>query len=309
MSGTDLAKAPESAAVRERAIYHAPTKAFSRNIPPVPPHIFAAERERAYAVDWPTGYVVMNLQDALNTESEATTPLLLARYLVINPGDTFSNELNCTAELYYVLEGEGRTVSTGEAFSWRKGDSFCLPGGTLNAHRAGEEKVILVVFTNEPELAYGGHKAPNSAESRIAPTLFQDAVTSEHLNEVHGRNGPQLSAGKSVVFVTEAMKGMLVSSPTMLSAINTLEPGGDQRAHHHSSVALTLAIQGDGVYSMIGDKRIDWIDGAVIVTPPGSVHSHHNRGRDMMKSYVVQDTGLHSYLRTTNFGWTEDERV
>lgn len=309
MPGMDLSKAPESTSVRDRAIYHAPTKAFSRNIPAVPAHIFAAEREQAYADGQPTGYIVMNLQRELDTETEATTPFLLARYLVINPGETFANEVNCTAELYYVLEGNGRTASAGETFSWEKGDCFCLPGGSRNIHRAGEGKVILVMFTNEPELAYGGHKAPAADESRIAPTLFQGAVTSQHLSEVHGRNGPQLAAGKSVVFVTEAMKRMLVSSPTMLSAINTLEPGGDQRAHRHSSVALTLAIEGEGVYSMVGDRRIDWVDGAVIVTPPGSVHSHHNRGRRMMKSYVVQDTGLHSHLRTTNFAWTEEERM
>jgi hypothetical protein len=36
-----------------------------------------------------------------------------------------------------------------------------------------------------------------------------------------------------------------------------------------------------------------------------SEHSHHNRGPEMMRSFVVQDTGLHSQLRTTNFGWTD----
>lgn len=304
MTSIDLSKAPESTMVRERAVFHAPQKAFSRNIPPVPAHVFAAERDAAYSDGQPTGFIALDLSEALDTPWPATTPGLLARYLVLNAGDDFSSTLNCTAELYYVLEGSGRTSSSGETFSWSKGDAFCLPGGVENAHWTGEGKAILVLFTNEPELSYGWHKA--SEEARIRPTLFPADITDSHLEDVHGRNGPQLSAGKSVVFVTEPMKRMLVTSPSMLSALNTLEPGGDQRAHRHSSVALTLAIQGEGVYSMIGEQRIDWVDGAVILTPPGSVHSHHNRGREMMRSYVVQDTGLHSHLRTTNFAWTED---
>lgn len=43
----------------------------------------------------------------------------------------------------------------------------------------------------------------------------------------------------------------------------------------------------------------------LFVTPPNAVHSHHNRGGAMMRGYVVQDTGLHSQLRTTNFSWAD----
>jgi len=86
-------------------------------------------------------------------------------------------------------------------------------------------------------------------------------------------------------------------------AINTLEPGSDQRPHRHNGVAITLAIQGQGVYSMIENERVDWVVGAAQITPAAELHSHHNRGTERMMSLIVQDEGLHFYTRTPGFSW------
>jgi gentisate 1,2-dioxygenase len=125
------------------------------------------------------------------------------------------------------------------------------------------------------------------------------------LHEVHSQVGEQRSAGKSVVFVTQLMQERRVTTPTMLSSINTLEAGGDQRPHKHSSAALTLCIAGEGVHSLVGGQRIEWQADVLMVTPLGAIHSHHNRRSKMMRSFVVQDTGRHTELRTTNFSWTD----
>ena len=86
-------------------------------------------------------------------------------------------------------------------------------------------------------------------------------------------------------------------------AMNTLEPGGDQRPHRHNGAAITLAIEGKGIHSMIEDERIDWSTGAAQITPATALHSHHNRGDRRMESLVVQDEGLHFYTRTPGFSW------
>jgi gentisate 1,2-dioxygenase len=91
--------------------------------------------------------------------------------------------------------------------------------------------------------------------------------------------------------------------PSINVAINTLAAGGDQRPHRHNGVAVTLAIQGEGIYSMIGGQRVDWSTGAAQITPATLLHSHHNRGVKRMRSLVIQDEGLHHYTRTPGFSF------
>jgi quercetin dioxygenase-like cupin family protein len=96
---------------------------------------------------------------------------------------------------------------------------------------------------------------------------------------------------------------MFGEDPDEQKVLNTLESGGDQRPHRHNGAAITLAIQADNVYSRIEDEEISWENGVALVTPGGELHSHHNRGSKRMMSFVVQDEGLHFYLRTTGFSW------
>ena len=91
--------------------------------------------------------------------------------------------------------------------------------------------------------------------------------------------------------------------PTVNVSINTLASGADQRPHRHNGVAVTLAIEGDGVYSIIGGERCDWSTGAAQITPATLLHSHHNRGPRRMRSFVIQDEGLHMYTRTPGFSF------
>jgi gentisate 1,2-dioxygenase len=288
--------------VRARARFYAPEVAFDRPIPKVPAAVFAAERDQAFDPSAPTGLVALDQAPALGCAWPATTPTMLARYLVIAAGETLEHQFAATGEVYYVLRGAGRTVCDGETVGWGAGDVFCLPGAVPARHQASARAVLLSV-TNEPELAYLRAEPDAASRGAIQPTLFPAQETAQHLRGVHGRNGEQRSAGKSVVFLTELMEARRLTTPTLLAAVNSLEPGGDQRPHRHSSAALTLSIAGEGVYSMVDGVRVDWAPDVLIVTPPGALHSHHNPGREMMRSFVVQDTGLHSELRTTNFAW------
>ena len=78
----------------------------------------------------------------------------------------------------------------------------------------------------------------------------------------------------------------------------------DQRPHRHNGVAITLSIQGEGVYSMIEGQRVDWIEYGAQVTPPAHLYSHHNRGNQRVKSLIFQDEALHYYTRTSGFSWS-----
>lgn len=286
-----------------RALYYAPKLAFDRPIPPVPATIFLEERERACDPSAPTGMIALNLASALELDWPATTPTMLARYIVLRRGETLSHQLNSSGEVYYVLKGDGSSSVDRENVEWRMGDAFCFPGGRSVLHGAGSD-ALLIQVTNEPELAYLRANAPQDGGG-LRPTHYQAAMIDDHLREVHGRNEEQRAAGKSVVLLTGLMQERRVTTPTLLAAVNSLKPGADQRPHRHSSAALTLSIHGEGTFSRVGEQEIAWRDNALMVTPPGVPHSHHNRGTRMMKSFVVQDTGLHSQLRTTNFAWTD----
>ncbi len=111
------------------------------------------------------------------------------------------------------------------------------------------------------------------------------------------------TTGHSVNFTTASMLPNYVTMPSVNVAINTLAPGCDQRPHRHNGVAITLALQGEGIYSMIEDQRVDWSDGAAQITPATLLHSHHNRGTKRMRSLVIQDEGLHLYTRTPGFSF------
>ncbi len=296
--------ASDNAAARD-AIFYVPEGAFDRGLADVPPHIFAAEQRQALDPQCPTGLIAMDLSGVLGAAWPATTPAMLARYVVVRAGESLAHGFQATGEIYYVARGQGMTGAGETHISWKAGDVFVLPGASKTRHQA-ETDSVLVCFTNEPELAYAGTRAPDAAANAVVkPAFFDGGVIDGKLGLIHQRTGPQKTAGKSVIFATTPLAGMRTILPSLTAAMNTLEQGGDQRPHRHNPAALTLAIESEGIHSMVGGSRIDWIPFGVMVTPPQAVHSHHNRGPRMMKSFVVQDGALYYQLRNPGFAWTE----
>lgn len=294
-----------NAAAARDAIFYVPEGAFDRGLADVPPHLFAGEQARALAPGCPTGLIAMDLSAKLGTAFAATTPAMLARYVVVRAGESLEHAFEATGEIYYVARGEGSTTGSGATrITWRAGDVFVLPGSSRTRHEAAADS-LLVCFTNEPELAYAGARGPEAARNTVVKAAWFDGrIIDEKLGLVHQRTGPQKTAGKSVIFATTPLGGMRSMLPSMTAAVNTLEQDGNQRPHRHNAAALTLAIESEGIYSMVGDRKIDWIPFGLMVTPPQAGHSHHNRGPRMMKSFVVQDGALYYQLRNPGFAWT-----
>lgn len=288
----------------ERAIYYVPEKAFDRPVTPILPVVFSAERAAAFAPEARTGFVPLDQSAHLGCAWSATTPTMLARYIVISAGDDFGHLLHASGLVYYVLRGSGAAKCGGEDFGWKQRDSFCMPGGE-EIILSSDTGAILMVFSDEPVISYMRAKANEAAEGRIAPAYFDFDKIESGLRAVHGSNAEQKTAGKSVLLVTPPMAERKVATPGLLASYNSLEAGGDQRAHKHSSAALTLSIQGEGVFSRVDGEQVAWQADTLIITPPYAVHSHHNRGADMMLSFVVQDTALYTEMRTIAFEWTE----
>jgi gentisate 1,2-dioxygenase len=110
-------------------------------------------------------------------------------------------------------------------------------------------------------------------------------------------------AGLALHFSSERREATGEIHPSIALAMNSLDGHEVQRPHRHNSVAMTLPIQCEGVYSVIEGERVDWHPYAIMITPPADLHEHHNEGDEMMRSLVVQDGGLYRYLRTMGFSF------
>jgi len=286
----------------QRARYLSNENGFAFSYPPVPVQQFKAEYDRTVDSATPTGTIMLDASKALGTAYPATTPTLLCRYIRVRAGDRISTTYAATGEVCYVMSGRGESTNGEDRIAWQQGDVFCLPGGVETTYRADEESVLFNV-TDEPLLAFAGASAPNERGSTVEAVVWRGEEIDRRLDAVFQRPITEQTTGSSVQFSTRRTEPNYTTIPFINVAINTLAAGCDQRAHRHNGVAVTLAIQGDGVHSMIEGERVDWMSGVAQITPATKIHSHHNRGDKRMRSLVIQDEGLHVYTRTPGFSF------
>ena len=297
------AKRAEDSVYAQRAEYHDPENAFLFEWSPVPRRQFLAERDRAFDPETGTAEIPLDSSDALVTDYPATTPMILCRYLRIAAGEWIDCRYRASGEIYYVMSGFGESENGDDRLAWSQGDLFCFPGGGQTSHAAADEDAVLFAITNEPQLAFERLEPPKPGQAVLQAVHFPAVEIARRFEVVYARPKTGKESGRAILFSTAAVGACTNLLPSINVAINTLEAGGDQRPHRHNGVAVTLALHGESVHSMIEDERIDWSVGAAQITPPTELHSHHNRGSDRMVSLVVQDEGLHYYTRTPGFSW------
>ena len=299
----ELRHEPADSVYAERARYHSADNNFDFSWPPVPARQFLSERDRAFAKDTPTGLVALDASDDLATAYPATTPVMLLRYLKLRAGEALETGFAASGEVYYVMGGAGESRNGEDVVAWGEGDLFCFPGGGTSGHRAGAGDCLLFVATNEPLLAFERLRPPAPGEARVETVHWPASAIAAEFEAVWKRPITPETTGHAVLFSSRALAPSTNTIPSLNVALNTLEAGRDQRPHRHNGVAVTLALQGEGVYSMVDDARKDWSDGAATITPPAALHSHHNRGSKRMLSLVIQDEALHYYTRTPGFSF------
>jgi len=302
-ASTEEAPARLETPYARRARYNCAENGFAFAWPPVPARQFLAERDEAFDPKTPSGAITLDSSAALTTAYPATTPTLLVRYLKVRAGERLRTTFVASGEVYYVMWGSGESRNGSDSIGWGTGDVFCFPGGSETAHAAGSEDCLLVAATNEPLLAFERLRPPAPGQAVVEATHWPAEEIARQFEAVWRRPITPNTTGHSVQFTSAALAPSNNTSPTMSIAINTLEVGRDQRPHRHNGVAVTLAIQGDGIHSMIDGQRVDWSTGAAQITPAAALHSHHNRGTKRMRSLVIQDEGLHYYTRTPGFSF------
>ena len=297
------AEVDQQTSFASRARYLTNENGFAFSWPAVPVRQFLAERDRAFATGSPTGLIALDISADLSTAYPATTPTLLCRYVKLRAAEQLRTAFVASGEIYYAMSGSGESRNGNDVIGWSSGDVFCFPGGGETVHRAGKSDSLLFAVTNEPLLAFERLRAPLPGQAVVETTYWPAAEIERHFQEVWSRPVSANTTGNSVQFSTTALAPSSNTIPTINTAINTLEPGCDQRPHRHNGAAVTLAIQGEGIQSMIDGKRVDWSTGAAQITPATLMHSHHSTGTQRMRSFVIQDEGLHHYTRTPGFSF------
>jgi len=287
----------------KRAKYYDSIDGFNIKRTPVPAHVFRAERDRACDPAAPTGIVPLDLATTLGTPTPATTPLILARYVRIRAGESIDTRFVASGEIYYVMRGAGETRRGRDRLAWDAGDVIGWPGGGTSSHTASED-ALLWVATNEPALAFEHAQAPAPGRAPIPIVHYPGDEIRRQLDAIHARPDADALPGKSINFGCAGVHEERTILPSFTLAMNSLAPGDVQRAHRHNAVAVTLVIAGAGCYSMIDGARIAWEPEAVMLTPPGAAHSHHNEGDERALFLIVQDGGLYYHCRTMGFSYT-----
>ncbi len=288
-----------------RARYFDSGNAFNIVYSEVPPASFAAERDAALERATGTRFIPCDQSVAMGLKFPATSPLVLASYARIRAREPMMLNPCASVVLAYVIEGAGQATQESDVIGWSRGDVFSLPGGRPIQLTSSERDSVLWIVTNEPELAFERLAPPSSVDALVEAAHFPAATITEELDRARAKLTGEAVAGLAVVFSSERLEDRRNISPTLTLAMNQLAPHSIQSAHSHNSVAVSLAIEGDRCYSKVNATRKDWSPYLTMVTPPTSVHSHHNESGALAHWLIAQDGGIHYHCRTMGFRYQE----
>lgn len=299
------ASAPKTEAQRRGRFFN-PGNAFNVILPPVPDKAFTEEPAKALNPATPTGLIHCDAAGVMECPFPATAPLVLASYARVRAGETLNIEANATGVIYYVIEGAGAADLGGESLDWAKGDVFLASGGGAHVLTAGAADAVLWVVSNEPQLAHE-HSRPPAPEAAPSPVVHYTAdEIQRQIDFLYDVGKDAEVPGTALIFSSNVMEESRNAFPTLTLAMNTLDPGVVQRPHRHNSVAVSLVVAGDRCFSMIDGKRKDWSPWCTTITPPVSVHSHHNEGGERAFFLIVQDGGFYYHARAMGFEFVDD---
>ena len=277
--------------------------AFNIVLNPVPDKVFINESVEALASNSLTGYTACD--SALDSENDApaTTPFLLARYARINKGEKLDATFNTIASIWYVIKGKGKIIIADQEVEWKAGDVFLLPGVEASLYSDKNTDSVLWLVTNEPQMKFENTRPLDLETGNIDIVHYPSEEIERQIKRVNSLEKTPEAAGIAVIFSSENQLYNRNITPTLTLAMNTLPPGEFQRAHRHNSVAVSLIIQGENCYSVINGSKKNWTQWGTTVTPPLSLHSHHNKGDKQARFLIVQDGGIYYHARTMGFSF------
>ena len=254
----------------------------------------------------PTAVLALDLSAELGCSGPATSPGLAAHFLRIQAGEGLKAASNATSDLFYVLQGAGELHRAGQHLTWSAGDLFVLPAGETPLLQGHQDSVLYWVHDG-PLLTHLGVEA---TLPRFQATHYPAALLQGELDQLLADPTAARSNRLSLLLANSDLPQSRTVTHTLWAMLGVVPPGAVQPPHRHQSVALDLIIDCDpGCYTLVGTeldasgqianpRRIDWQSGGAFITPPGHWHSHVNTSDRMARLLPIQDSGLHTYLRS-----------
>lgn len=252
-----------------------------------------------------TESIPLDLSSSLGCTYLATAPSLLANYIKIKEGDCISINENATSFVFFIYQGSGFIYFNGLEIPYFPGDLISIPGGGGEIILSATKQSLLYHVNDSPILNYLGVRV---STKMFPPTIYQGEKCKRMLNVV--MNSCQNSNIISVILGNDFFSQTRSLTHSLWAMFSVLKSHSMQKPHRHQSISLNFISDTlPGAYTLIGTKlnkynqivnpeKIDWIKGAVFVTPPGYWHAHFNESDSSSHMLQIQDAGLHSYLRT-----------
>lgn len=260
----------------------------------------------------PTAILPLDLSEALGCPGPATSPALAAHFLRLLAGEELKAAANATSSLFYVLRGSGqlrRAAAPDQPaleLAWETGDLFVLPAGPDPLLQANKESILYWVHDG-PLLSYLG---VTPSQPRFRASHYPSALLEAELQTLLDDPSAARSNRLSILLANKDLPASRTVSHTLWAMLGVVPAGAIQAPHRHQSVALDLIVDCDpGCYTLAGrelnddgtiraPERIDWQAGGAFITPPGHWHAHFNESGRMARLLPIQDSGLHTYLRS-----------
>lgn len=255
----------------------------------------------------PTKITPFDLSKSLGTDYPATSPNLMANFIRICQGDTLKTDAKVTSQMFYVINGSGKTQMSEGTIEWKEGDLFTLPSVDNALHTATEDTAIYWV-NDAPLLSYLG---VTPGAQRFSPVLYTKERLNDELAKVRAEGEGRNRTG--ILLSNPNFPKTLTLTHTLWSLYNALPAGVVQKPHRHNSIAIDYCVDaGPDTYTLISDKIDDegnlidpikamWEPGSVFVTPPGWWHSHHNHSGQDAIVLPIQDAGLIMNMQILDF--------
>ncbi len=289
-------------------LYYEFSAAVAPKLPAIPGTSFDAELHQQGM----TRIIPLDLSQQIGSVAPATSPLISAYFLRICSQENLKTSSPATAQLFYVIRGQGTTETEYGTMEWSKGDLFTLPSCGSAIHSASEDTAIYWV-TDEALVNYLGVRA---TKPRFQPSLYPSDRIMAELQQIAQEPGASKRNRIGVLFGNKATQLTRSLTHTLWALMVYLPGGTEQKPHCHNSVAIDLVIEApESAYTLVGKsldaegniingERVYWKSGSVFVTPPGLWHSHHNESDQDALILPVQDASLHSYIRTLDQRWS-----
>jgi gentisate 1,2-dioxygenase len=223
-----------------------------------------------------------------NVDYKATSPNLLASFIVLDENKTFNNEphiirfnrsdvteekeINASSHLFYVLNGKCRFTlreyvyvrgeEYGELYTETKDTEFIVECGEIFICPAFEELHLTNMYESEKTEIYYVNDSPllnylgaEANKQLFKPSVYDKKFIQENLKKLSNPNKNR--KGILLSNIDTEKIGVNTITPTLWALYNELPPNTKQRPHRHNSVALDLCIScsdSEHIYTLVGDE-------------------------------------------------------